>query len=379
MMENVRKRKTGIELLRIIAMLMILSLHYANLGGAAVKSTGFNLYFARFIEALSYSCVDIFVLITGFFWNKNTRPVQKTVKLWLQTVFYSAGCWLVLLPIRGFSSMFLLKKIAYAFFPFTTHHYWFIVTYVLLLFAAPFLNMLIEKFDFTAHTFLIVFIALFFVVPGTVLPARFTADSTGGYGILWFACLYIIGAYLQKYDLLKKIPKPMCFLMAFVMSSLLFLSGVILEIIHKKGLIPDWWGLCYGYLSLPVVASAVFLFQGLKDFEVKKQKLSGVVKWLSANSLGVYLLHVNGSVGGVLYTEIFKNEKYFNSPYMVLHFILFVVSVFAAGIVTEAVRVRMFGKINDRLSSAAERKVTSLYEKIRAKLLSLQKKDAVGE
>lgn len=373
------ERKTGIELLRVIAMLMIVALHYVNLGGVSTKGLGFNLYFARFIQAITYSCVDIFVLITGFFWNKNTRPITKAAKLWLQTLFYSVGCLLVVSLLNGFSTTSSIERIAYAFFPFTTHHYWFVAVYALLLFAAPVLNVIVEKFDFVAHTFLIGFIGLSFILPGTVLPARFTFDAADGYGILWFCCLYFIGAYLQKYDPLRKVPKAVCFIVAGVMSCLLFLSGVVIQLLHNRGITPDWWGLCYGYLSFPVVVSAVFLFEGLKDFDIKNSKLANVVKWVSSRSLGVYLLHANGIVGSFLYQKIFKIENFYDSPYMIFHFLFFVVSVFAAGISVEEVRILLFGKLNDRIAAFIKQKSDVLIEKIKVRLGDAKVKLAAGE
>lgn len=373
------ERRTGIEILRIIAMLMIVALHYVNLGGVSTKGLGFNLYFARFIQAITYSCVDIFVLITGFFWNKNTRPITKAAKLWLQTLFYSVGCLLVVSLINGFSATLSVKRTAYAFFPFTTHHYWFVAVYALLLFAAPVLNVVVEKFDFVAHTFLIGFIGLSFVLPGTVLPARFTFDAADGYGILWFCCLYFIGAYLQKYEPLRKVPKAVCFIVAGVMSFLLFLSGVVIQLLHNRGIIPDWWGLCYGYLSFPVVVSAVFLFEGLKDFDIKNSKLANVTKWVSSRSLGVYLLHSNVIIGSFLYRNIFKTKSFYDSPYMIFHFMFFVFSVFVSGIAVEEVRILLFGKLNDRIAAVIKKKTDALIEKIKAGLVAVQAKSAAGE
>jgi surface polysaccharide O-acyltransferase-like enzyme len=62
-------RNFGLELLRIISMLMIVTLHYLGHGNVleTVDIFSFNYYIAWFIQSLSYVSVNIFVLISGYF------------------------------------------------------------------------------------------------------------------------------------------------------------------------------------------------------------------------------------------------------------------------------------------------------------------------
>ena len=62
-------RKSNIELLRIILIIMIITLHYLNGGiGGALSNTNpntFNYYLITFIESLCIVAVNVFIIITG--------------------------------------------------------------------------------------------------------------------------------------------------------------------------------------------------------------------------------------------------------------------------------------------------------------------------
>ena len=65
------KRASNIELLRIIAMFFVVSLHYLGKGGTLLpygdENFTFNTWFAWLIEAFAYVAVNVYVLIAGYF------------------------------------------------------------------------------------------------------------------------------------------------------------------------------------------------------------------------------------------------------------------------------------------------------------------------
>ena len=65
-----KKRSANIELLRIVAMFMILTLHFNLKTGALLKlgepASGVNI-FATILEAVAITGVNVYVLITGYF------------------------------------------------------------------------------------------------------------------------------------------------------------------------------------------------------------------------------------------------------------------------------------------------------------------------
>ena len=83
--ENIeKKRDSSFELLRIIAIMMVLTMHYLNakMGGALssqnIPSTHMNFYITRLMVSFSIVAVNCFILITGFFMYKKDR-----IKIWI--------------------------------------------------------------------------------------------------------------------------------------------------------------------------------------------------------------------------------------------------------------------------------------------------------
>ena len=83
------KRESNIELLRIVAMLLVLFLHanYFSLGKVEsidIQSDLFGSFVKSFTEALCIICVNVFVLISGWF---GIRPTLKGAMSLLFQVF----------------------------------------------------------------------------------------------------------------------------------------------------------------------------------------------------------------------------------------------------------------------------------------------------
>lgn len=360
----VKKRYTGIELLRITAMFMILGLHYCGMGEASENAEGINLYFARFMMAFSYCCVNEFVLITGYFWEKNSLilPVGKCVKLYLQTIFYSVGCCLVFLCLG--KSVFSLKEIVYSFAPLTTRHYWFVSVYILLLLITYPLNILIKNMDKRTHSILVFLILLLYCLPSTILPLYMTPDETGGYSLIWFIALYIIGAYLQKYEPLKKLSPLKCFSAYSLLCVMVFIAGVVLSALHQRFDIKDYWGAVYKYTSLPVVLSSVFLFEFFKKLEIKSLFAQRIIRTAAPLTLGVFLLHNNLLVRRILLKNILQVPSFYSSWLMPLHYIACVIAVFVVCEIVEYVRQRLFNNINIKISEKIQNSVIKIEENI---------------
>ena len=86
------KRQANFELLRIVAMFMIITLHYLVKGSVAVpfaeSDSGVN-YFAWLIEAFCIVAVNCYVLISGYFMVESVWKPGRVVSLLCQVLFYA--------------------------------------------------------------------------------------------------------------------------------------------------------------------------------------------------------------------------------------------------------------------------------------------------
>ena len=140
-------RKSRIELLRIISMLMIVCLHYLSKGGALAMPTGelgINGYLAWLVEAFCLVAVNSYVLISGYFASPSSATVKKVGKIWKQVWFYSVGIGVVAFFLGQRYSIYELMNLV---FPTVTEHYWFATYYVFLYLCIPILNRAIKAMN----------------------------------------------------------------------------------------------------------------------------------------------------------------------------------------------------------------------------------------
>ena len=146
-MKNIHVRQTNFELLRIISMAMIISLHYLGKGeilnNVHIGTTSY--YFAWIIESGCYIAVNCYVLITGYFMINSQFKLEKLLMLWLQVVFVMVGSYLILC-ICGMAD-FNIKEFISNFFPITLEKYWFVTVYFQLYLLSPILNIIIKMFE----------------------------------------------------------------------------------------------------------------------------------------------------------------------------------------------------------------------------------------
>ena len=94
-MEIKKERRSNIELLRLLAMVGVIVVHYNGMTGIEQNSLWstdaprFNALFLIILETVCICSVNVFVVISGFFQCKsNNRVLGKPLNLLLQLVLY---------------------------------------------------------------------------------------------------------------------------------------------------------------------------------------------------------------------------------------------------------------------------------------------------
>jgi len=140
-MGNVEKEKnnrnSGIELLRVILMIMILFYHFSIIYIHNTFYSDKSLFFTKLlITSASLMAVNGFIFISGFYGMK--FKLKQVVSLVLQALFYAYLSLAALFFIApDIINMNLIIKYI---FPVSSSLWWFITTYILLYFLSPFLN-----------------------------------------------------------------------------------------------------------------------------------------------------------------------------------------------------------------------------------------------
>lgn len=188
-------RQSNVELLRIIAMFMIIAVHadYWILGVPTFEEYTIapsGTITRIFIEQLMVVGVNVFVLISGWF---GIRPsIKSFLSLCFQIIFYLLGIYVIGL-IAGFTQ-FSIKQLATCFL--FTHNYWFIKAYIGLLILAPILNKFIENTDKKIFLAILCFFYGFQFVYGWINSEVWMAQ---GYSTFSFIGLYLLAKYIRQF------------------------------------------------------------------------------------------------------------------------------------------------------------------------------------
>ena len=199
-----KKRMVNIEVLRLLAMMMVVSLHYLAKGELLEKLTGplsAKGHLAWLLESFSIAAVDVYVLFSGYFLVETGFRCRRVISLVLQVMFYTCLLPVVLiltgiLPVGEITFYNILQCI----FPTNMLHYWFVSAYVLMFLFTPVLNAAVHGMKKRQLQTAIVILLIMESLSKTVIPVRLELDNLG-YDAYWFMVVYLIAAYIRLYGI----------------------------------------------------------------------------------------------------------------------------------------------------------------------------------
>lgn len=198
-----RKRQAGIELLRMVAMMMIVTMHFlANSGNLLEpgKPSDVSAVLGTILENFCLAAVNAYVFISGYFGYQGTFQVKRVLRFLCQIWFYSLLVPLVLMGL-GISTGFQngIYGILPYLFPIETEHYWFATSFLLLMLLMPFLNLAAQHLPKKTYQTALVVLFIFLSGIKSIVPVAFATDRYG-YDLTWFVFVYLLAAYAGKYD-----------------------------------------------------------------------------------------------------------------------------------------------------------------------------------
>ena len=333
-----KNRMINLDLLRIIAMIMIVSLHFLSYCGIldeTIDIKNFNIVFSWTLECLCMVAVNIYVLISGYFLIDSTFKWKKFFLLWGEVFFYTFLLFFVNKNVK-FNNNIKLEDYIKTFFPICTKHYWFMTIYILLYILSPYLNILIRAMRKESYRNLIVVMFFSFSILSTFLPNDMLIDKTHGYGIIWFVFLYLVAAYIKIY--IKDNYNKNFILILYICTTAI---TVVLKLLSNTFFNKYTINLLY-YNSTNVFITSVCLFMYFKKIKIKNNIICIVIEFISKYTLGVYLIHCNIFLKVYLWKDFLKTCEYINSKYFILIYFGIVLSVFFACIIIDFIRKQMW-------------------------------------
>lgn len=345
-----KKRQSNFELLRIIAMCMIIAMHYITKGmqieKLSVNNSAINLFF-WLLYAFCTVAVNVYVLISGYFMVDSEWHISRVVKLWLQVLCYSILLPLVLgvIGIIDFSSLDFgtLQQI---FMPISYEHYWFATAYVMMYLLSPVLAIAVKNMSRVQLRNVILVLLVVFCGFKSVNPYLIPWDKYGC-DFAWFICLFLIAGYIRMYGIEFFDSRKKAVLVYVGCSILTFLIAFAASIVVRStGKFEYYMDMtyCYNYITVLIASIGLFyivIHTHIGDEGNTASKVSLIINRLAGYTFGVYLLHENITVRS-LWPDWLGIGYVKGSWLQIIHMILCIFIIFVVGIVVDYFRAGLF-------------------------------------
>lgn len=340
------KRQANFEILRVLAMAMIVAMHFMLKGGIAVSMSedGSTInHLAWIIEAFCIVAANCYVLIGGYFMVETEWKFKKMVSLAAQVLFYSLlvpfVCFLMGI---GDVAQWSVYEWIFAVLPLQMEHYWFATSYVLLFMLVPILSAGIKHVTQKQLQITIGILLIYYCGFKSLSPILLSTDRYG-YDMGWFVCLFLIAAYIRLYGIpfFEGMKKSLgIYLISCV--GIFGISAVAGWLCRKTDALKYYMDMPYCYNYVLTLIGSVALFYVFKQWEVKEGTVTRLISRIAPYTFGVYLLHENLAIRN-LWPVWLGAEGVKGSPLFVLQMLFAVMVVFVFGIIVDFVRMTLFG------------------------------------
>ena len=321
-------RSQNMDFLRIVAMWMILTMHFFGWGGAvnSLSASSINYYWVMPVYFLCQIGNSLFFLLSGYFLS--TAKLKKGLFLERKAAFYSFSIALIsLIFVEGG-----IEQLVKSAFPVIFHRYWFLSVYLVVYFLS---YVLVPGLNNCSQNHMMVVLLALLINNTFVNEAQYTMMEA-------LAC-YVAGYYIRKFEPFESVKLSIRVLL-YVGSFLLYCVERV--IVLKTGLEHSVLDERLRYII--VFISAVFFFSIFIGRKIG-------FKWpskISSNVFAVYLITANPSLTQLIYVRLLHieqlaNKYYFFGYYVCVNILFFAISVAIDKVVTKInnYEVRIWDKI----------------------------------
>ena len=311
-----KKRDISVELIRVVACILVVAIH--------LSLQVFNQYYSQvdwsrlFEKCFFTDGVPLFFMITGFF-IANGRSYKKTWKgVWKkiiipvaiyvlfaqifymfitnkQTIMWCLQNAIANLNLQGILRAILTGEVIHI--NSLCAHLWYIFSHIKIVIWMPVLWLICknEQTPNLARRMIMGFGMFSFIMQDIQKFITIPADSLKVFTMVDPAILYVLFGYelFVNKDKIKK-NKKLCiislilFVIANVAKYKLEMEYMVInnfyDIVGRSSFL-EW-----KYTSLNIISS-ICLFMALYSFEIKSERFSKIITWLSDKTFGVYLVH----------------------------------------------------------------------------------------
>lgn len=348
-----KERQANLELLRIIAMLMVVTAHVVNHGELITfaRQGSASYYIVWTLFGVAFTCITIYLLISSYFLIDAKFSTWKLAKMGGQVFFYAFGIT-ALFWIFG-DVEHELKNMVFSLLPISSDFYWFVSMYVGMYILSPLMNKLIRSLTKRQLQCAMAVSFLLVSVWPNIIYFSSALNTAGGVSISWFLTVYLFGAYMKLYY------KPdghfgrkllwACLASLLIPASRFAIEGLLKTPLGKISILDDlMWGysVFYSYSSILVSLASVLWFLAFLNLEIRPGRLSRFINTVAGAAFGVYLIHDHLYIRETLWTRI-DGVALLDKWYLIFACLGIILAVYAVCTVIELLRQKLFAPLNN--------------------------------
>lgn len=290
-------KKIHLEIVRIIALICIVYNHTGERGNNVYLFTDGNITFVFSLVAdiLCKIGVPLFVMVSGSLLLQKEESLQE---IYRKRIFRIVKVIVLFTALRYFYECFLVKKYIFSlseliriilsgkvFLP-----YWFLYSYLSLLFVLPFMKKMIKNMDKKEIHVLALLISIFYVVL-PIISALIKLEFQISFAFEGFCCYCILGYYLEYVIDEKAYTRKNTVLAVLgIVISVAFSYWMVTRNKATSGVIA---GEYCGFLSILIAFLVFFIVKAIWGKNTKKKTSmfwNKIITVIGSCSFGIYLI-----------------------------------------------------------------------------------------
>ena len=338
------KRNYGIDLLKMLLMFLVVALHILGQGGmlSHVSMRTANYYIVWMIYISGLCLVNCYALITGYFHYDRKYSLQSMLLICLQALFYSIllyGLFWIIMPER-----FNHSELLDAFFPVIRRTHWYTSSYVGLFLLIPMLNMAIKACSREMAKYYLILSTIAF----SVIPTFFLADPfklLGGYSAFWLIHMYVVGAFIKKYNWETKLSRKRLLLIYALATMISVCSKLVIDEVTTLLIGQSRYSeLLFDHNSPTMLVAGIALFLFFLSIE-PGNGAAKLLRTFSPAAFGVYLIHCHPYVFAFL-KDRFAFLAGWHPILMVLGLIGCSIVMYVFCLLIDLLRIQLFARLH---------------------------------
>lgn len=292
------KRNVGYDLIRIIAIFMVVAIH-SHVAPLAVNQGSAMWYVVMSLQVICLVAVPLFFMVSGallLLQEKETDigtlykkriPKQAIPFIVWSLIYVVVRIVMGKIPLSVSAFTSLLYEPAY-------YQFWFMYTLLAIYLLLPIIQTLIKNCDKKKTEYILFLWAIFSIIiplASRYVPGFEISEHVGLVLCEGYIGFFLLGYYLKKY---KSDVKPKTGALVWLCGAIGTLAFAVIEFVCSEKTGAVYTGFVYQAYLTPFVALSscgAFVFFGNSQFSFKEKGLN-IVNTLSALSIGVYYIHM---------------------------------------------------------------------------------------